>query len=528
MKRLAALLALFPLLSYAQTPTQYQTAVWAGPAIALGVGPGTVGYCYLSNGPGSYPSFQICPSGGGITQLTGDLTAGPGTGSQVGTLAASGVTPGSYTSANITVDAKGRVTVAANGSGGSGLPSCTTSQLLYYATSGTTGTCLTLGTNLSLSGSTLNASGSGGGVTSAIAGNGIAVSGATGPVTFSAAYSIRTASGSTDTILSSDCANGVRYTFSGAVAITVPQATGSFAGCNVDLITSSSTTAVATPTTSTINGGSTIALAASQNANVTASSGNYLATGTYQVSGGSGSVTDGSGTTTAGQFLLSSTTAHTYGVGTAAQAIGALNSSAANAQTGTSYTSVLGDANLTVTMSNAASNTATVPPNASVAYPLGTLLTFEQIGAGITTVGPGSGVTFTSPDFGSSTSITYALGGAYGFVQLLQTATNTWQVVAIKTGPGTATLSGTCTSSAHTGDATGGSITLSSAGNCTIIDTVTGLSAAPHEWVGTMWDQNQPAIPAWGVSNVSTTAPSFPVPTQAASSDVLMWSLSRH
>ena len=47
------------------------------------------------------------------------------------------------------------------GSGGGALPSCTTDQLLYYASSGTTATCLTLGTNLSITSGTLNAAGSG-------------------------------------------------------------------------------------------------------------------------------------------------------------------------------------------------------------------------------------------------------------------------------------------------------------------------------------------------------------------------------
>lgn len=51
----------------------------------------------------------------GITQLTGDVTAGPGSGSQAATLATVNSNVGSFTNASITVNGKGLVTAASSG-----------------------------------------------------------------------------------------------------------------------------------------------------------------------------------------------------------------------------------------------------------------------------------------------------------------------------------------------------------------------------------------------------------------------------
>ena len=59
-------------------------------------------------------TVNAAPGTAGITRLTGDVTAGPGTGAQAATLETVNSAPGSYDRASITVDGKGRVSAASD------------------------------------------------------------------------------------------------------------------------------------------------------------------------------------------------------------------------------------------------------------------------------------------------------------------------------------------------------------------------------------------------------------------------------
>jgi C4-dicarboxylate-specific signal transduction histidine kinase len=96
---------------------------------------------------------------------------------------------------------------------------------------------------------------------------------------------------------------------------------------------------------------------------------------------------------------------------------------AINAQTGTTYTTVLTDDGKLITCSNASAISVTIPPNSSVAYGIGTQLNFAQLGAGQVTLVAGAGVTLNS----SGTKL--KLKDQYSVATCVKTDTNTWFVV---------------------------------------------------------------------------------------------------
>jgi hypothetical protein len=96
---------------------------------------------------------------------------------------------------------------------------------------------------------------------------------------------------------------------------------------------------------------------------------------------------------------------------------------AINAQTGTTYTTVLADDGKLVTCDNASAIALTIPPNSSVAYGIGTQINIMQLGAGTVTITAGAGVTLRSDGSKLKTNAQYAV------VTCAKIASDTWVVV---------------------------------------------------------------------------------------------------
>ena len=94
-----------------------------------------------------------------------------------------------------------------------------------------------------------------------------------------------------------------------------------------------------------------------------------------------------------------------------------------NAQTGTTYTLVVGDLNKLVTCSNASAITLTVPPSV---FSAGNQINIQQIGAGQVTFAQGSGVTITST---GATASAPKLRAQYSAATVICTASNTFTIV---------------------------------------------------------------------------------------------------
>jgi len=94
-----------------------------------------------------------------------------------------------------------------------------------------------------------------------------------------------------------------------------------------------------------------------------------------------------------------------------------------NAQSGTTYTLAASDAGKLVRCNNADSITVTVPKNSAVAIDTNTVITIQQVAAGVVTVEPVDGdVTLTGFDG-------YKTAGQYAAVQLIKIDTDVWTMI---------------------------------------------------------------------------------------------------
>lgn len=110
--------------------------------------------------------------------------------------------------------------------------------------------------------------------------------------TLSGTYTINAQTGTSYTILSSDACKLVTFSNGSAIAVTLPQATGSFAaGFAFDVQNKGAGSVTITPTTSTINGSATLVIATNQGCSIVSDGTNYQVASCTALGSGAGTVT---------------------------------------------------------------------------------------------------------------------------------------------------------------------------------------------------------------------------------------------
>jgi len=115
-------------------------------------------------------------------------------------------------------------------------------------------------------------------------------------------------------------------------------------------------------------------------------------------------------------------TANGAGAAPTWQAAGGASGVTVKNETGTTYTFILTDAEKHITFTNASAVTVTVPANASVAFPIGTVISFSQGGAGQVSFTGATPPTLQSADAALTTVKLYS-GGS--MIKILE---DTWRI----------------------------------------------------------------------------------------------------